>query len=178
LETSKQGMALTVSIQESFLPDGICYGCGPANPLGLRLQSYEVDNVAVAHWRAQPHHAAVPGVVCGGVIGTLIDCHSGAALAQAVKHAEGRWPWAEAPGWATAAYRVEMLRPTPLNSELRLEAASVDLDGDQAVVAVQLHADGKLRAVGEATWRRLRARPDSSLSTRRVDQERLEPGTT
>lgn len=147
------------SIQESFFPDGICYGCGPANPRGFGLRSYEVDGVAVAHWRPEPHHAAGPGVLCGGVIGTLLDCHSGAALAVALKHAEGRWPWAEAPGWATASYRVDMLRPTPVDGEVRLVADSVELAGDEAVITVQLHADGKLRATGEATWRRLRARP-------------------
>ena len=146
------------SIQDGFFADGICYGCGPSNPRGLGLKSYEVDGVAVAQWRPEPHHAAAPGVLCGGVIGTLLDCHSGAALAQALKHAEGRWPWAESAGWATAAYRVEMLRPTPVDGVVRLVADSVELAGDEAVVAVQLHADGKLRATGEATWRRLRAR--------------------
>lgn len=147
---------MTPSIQEQFVPEGVCFGCGPANARGLSLRSYLLQEVVVAQWQPQPHHAAVSGVLCGGFIGTLIDCHSGAALAQAVEQAEGRWPWAETPGWATAVYRVDMLRPTPLDTELRLVAGPVDLAGDEAVVAVQLHADGKLRAVGEATWRRLR----------------------
>lgn len=157
---------MTTSIQEQFVPEGVCFGCGPANTRGLSLRSYLREAGVVARWQPQPHHAAVSGVLCGGVIGTLIDCHSGAALAQAVKQAEGRWPWSETPGWATAAYRVEMLRPTPLDTELRLVAGRVDLAGDGAVVAVQLHADGKLRALGEATWRRLRPPPADRRAVR------------
>lgn len=82
-----------VSIQSQFIPDGICYGCGPMNTAGLGLSSYQLDGAGVAEWHPQKHHAAVAGVLCGGVIGTLIDCHSGAALAQAVHDTEGAWPW-------------------------------------------------------------------------------------
>jgi acyl-coenzyme A thioesterase PaaI-like protein len=146
------------SIQEQFVPDGVCFGCGPANPAGLGLRSYVHDGVVTAQWRPEPHHAAVPGVLCGGVIGTLLDCHSGAALAQAVRDKEGAWPWARSAGWATAEYTVSLLRPAPLTSALHLVARSVQLAGDEAVVEVELHGEDKLRAVGNARWRRLRVR--------------------
>lgn len=149
---------MTPSVQEQFSPDGVCFGCGPANAQGLGLRSHVVDGLVVARWRPEPRHAAVPGVLCGGVVGTLVDCHSGAALAQAVRDAEGLWPWADGPGWATARFAVELLRPTPLAHEVRLVASSVELDGDKATITVEVHADGKLRAVGDANWRRLRPR--------------------
>jgi acyl-coenzyme A thioesterase PaaI-like protein len=149
---------VTASVQEQFLPDGVCFGCGPASSRGLGLRSYLVDGAVVADWQPELHHVAVPGVLCGGVIGTLLDCHSGAALAQRVKDVEGRWPWAQAPGWATARYTVRMLRPTSLDHPVRLVATDVRLCGDEAVVTVEMHAAGKLRATGDATWRRLRAR--------------------
>lgn len=146
------------SIQERFVPEGVCFGCGPANPQGLGLCSYRVDGTVVAQWQPEPQHAAVPGVLCGGVISTLIDCHSGAALAQEVKDVEGRWPWAQSPGWATAELTVSMLRPTPIEHGVRLVTAGVELTGDEAVVVVELHGHGKLRAVGSASWRRVRPR--------------------
>jgi mannose-6-phosphate isomerase-like protein (cupin superfamily) len=101
------------SIQEPFVPEGVCFGCGRANPRGLRLRSYLRAETVVAQWQPEPQHAAIPDV-CGEVIGTLIDCHSGAALAQKVKDVEGRWPWAQSPGWAIAELTVSLLRPTPI----------------------------------------------------------------
>lgn len=147
-----------VSIQSQFIPDGICYGCGPMNPAGLRLSSYHHNGAVVAEWQPQQHHAAVPGILCGGVIGTLIDCHSGAALAQAVHDSEGAWPWADSPGWVTSSYAVQMVRPTPVAQPVRLVSLSVVLDGDDAEVIVELSSGGKLTATGRATWRRRRAR--------------------
>jgi acyl-coenzyme A thioesterase PaaI-like protein len=119
------------SIQERFVPDGICFGCGPANGQGLGLRSRLVDAVVVAQWQPEPQHAAVPGVLCGGVISTLVDCHSAAALAQHVKDVEGRWPWAQSPGWATAELTVAMLRPAPLEHPVQLVADAVELAGDE-----------------------------------------------
>lgn len=144
-----------MSIQEQFIPDGICYGCGPANREGLALQSYVAGGQVVADWHPEGRHAAVPGVLCGGVIGTLIDCHSGAALAQALHDRDGLWPWAQTPGWATAEYQVRMMRPTPLRA-IQLVTTDVELRSDDAVVTVELHSHNELRAAGHATWRRLR----------------------
>jgi hypothetical protein len=39
-----------------------------------------------------------------------------------------------------------------------LLARTVSLEADDAVVAVELHSDGTLRANGQASWRRLRPR--------------------
>jgi acyl-coenzyme A thioesterase PaaI-like protein len=146
------------SIQEQYIPDGICYGCGPSNPRGFQLRSYLVDGRVVADWQPEGHHAAVPGVLCGGVVGTLLDCHSGAALAQAVRDLEGTWPWAESLPWATVSYTVDMRRPTPVDQPVRLVALDVELERDDAVITVELHSDGKLRATGRASWKRVRPR--------------------
>ena len=67
----------TRSLQERFAPKGRCFGCGPANELGLRIQSHEAgDGTVVAEWRPRPEHEAFDGYVNGGILGTLIDCHS------------------------------------------------------------------------------------------------------
>ena len=67
-----------VSIQSQSIPDGICFGCGSKNTLGLQLRSYLLRGSVVAEWQPQERHAAFPGILCGGVIGALIDCPSGA----------------------------------------------------------------------------------------------------
>lgn len=64
------------SLQERFSPASVCFGCGPANALGLRIRSFEEGEAVVAHWRAALHHQAFPGALKGGIVGALLDCHS------------------------------------------------------------------------------------------------------
>lgn len=65
------------SLQETYAPDDVCFGCGQANPNGLRQRSTPAGgDVVEATWTPQPHHQAFPGVLNGGIIGTLMDCHS------------------------------------------------------------------------------------------------------
>src|SRR5512135_2640065 len=64
------------SLQERYAPRSICFGCGPANPDGLRIRSFPDGDGLVAVWTPQPQHQAFEGAVNGGVIGALFDCHS------------------------------------------------------------------------------------------------------
>src|SRR5688572_30970829 len=69
------------SPQDRFAPEHQCFGCGPANAKGLRIKSHagpswEQDGEVVADWTPAPHHEAFPGVLNGGIIGALLDCHS------------------------------------------------------------------------------------------------------
>jgi hypothetical protein len=49
------------SVQERFAPQNACFGCGPSNPKGLRLRSFEEDDHFVARWRPEEHHRRFPG---------------------------------------------------------------------------------------------------------------------
>ena len=40
----------TAALQDLFLPDDRCFGCGPANPDGLHLKAYERDGTYTAEW--------------------------------------------------------------------------------------------------------------------------------
>ncbi len=64
------------SLQERYAPHNACFGCGPANEKGLRIRSMVEDDKVVATWHAEPHHEAFPGMLNGGIIGSLLDCHS------------------------------------------------------------------------------------------------------
>ena len=68
---------MTASLQETYAPTSICFGCGPANEKGLRIRSIAVsDNEAVCDWTPEPHHHAFHGMLNGGICGALLDCHS------------------------------------------------------------------------------------------------------
>ena len=64
------------ALQDRYAPQNRCFGCGPANEKGLRLKSRAEGDLVVADWTPEPHHEAFQGVLNGGIIGALLDCHS------------------------------------------------------------------------------------------------------
>jgi len=68
-------MDKTKSLQDQFAPNLICFGCGPANEKGLQIKSFVSGDKLIATYTPQPYHLAFEGMVNGGIIGTLLDCH-------------------------------------------------------------------------------------------------------
>ncbi|HEY1808718.1 MAG TPA: hotdog domain-containing protein, partial [Acidobacteriaceae bacterium] len=63
----------------------------------------------------EPWHIAIPGYVYGGILASLVDCHSTGTAAAAASRAAGLEPGTEAPfRFVTASLRVDYLKPTPL----------------------------------------------------------------
>jgi acyl-coenzyme A thioesterase PaaI-like protein len=132
------------SIQEKYSPAGICFGCGPANEKGLRIRSFPAEDGSdelVATWHAEPHHQAFPGILNGGIIGALLDCHSNWAAAYHLMKKRGE---TQAPCTVTADFHVKLLRPTPVDGPITLKARVVESSEDRATVEAELIADGKV----------------------------------
>lgn len=138
------------SLQERFAPKGRCFGCGPANELGLRIQSREVgDGTVVAEWLARPEHEAFDGFVNGGILGTLIDCHSNWTAIAALMAAG----WATAaPSTVTAEFSVRFRRPTPSDRPMRLVGRPVEVAPDRVAVETSIEVDGVVTARGRAVF--------------------------
>lgn len=130
-----------LSLQETYAPHNACFGCGPSNEKGLRIRSFFEDGVYRARWSPAPHHEAFPGVLNGGIIGSLLDCHSNWAAAH---HLMVRQGVETPPCTVTAEYSVKLLRPTPTQGELLLTARVVDSTDDRATVEATLEAGGKV----------------------------------
>lgn len=137
------------SLQETYAPGGICFGCGPANPKGLRIRSFVRGNEVVAEWKPELHHEAYSGALNGGIIGTLLDCHSNWAAAWHLMQQRGTQ---RPPCTVTAEYAVKFLRPTPTDGVIKLVATVSELKGDRAVVESKLIADGKVCATFRGTF--------------------------
>lgn len=131
------------SLQERFAPASTCFGCGPANAKGLRIRSFGEGDAVVAEWRAEPHHEAFPGVLNGGIVGSLLDCHSNWTAATHLMRAAGL---DHVPSCVTAEYAVKLRRPTPTDGPLRLEARVVEAASDRATVEATLSAGGVVTA--------------------------------
>jgi hypothetical protein len=77
------------SLQERYAPRSTCFGCGPANPKGLHIRSFVHGEEVLAEWQLQPQYEAFPGALNGGIIGTLLDCHSNWAATWALMQERG-----------------------------------------------------------------------------------------
>ena len=131
------------SIQERHAPHNACFGCGPANEEGLRVRSFPVsDSEIVAEWTPETKHEAFPGVMNGGIIGTLLDCHCNWTAAYHLMSQSGE---TSPPCTVTAEYAIVLKRPTPM-AEVQLRAQVVESTKDRAVVEGVLEAEGKICA--------------------------------
>lgn len=135
-----------------------CYGCGPDNEKGLRIKSYWDGDEAVCTWQAEPHQCGgQKDVVNGGIIASLIDCHSlNLAIAQAYQ-AEGR-PIGSLPKifYVTANLKVDYHRPTPIAKPLDLRARITKVEGRKTWVSCTLSVEGQVCAAAEVLGVRVR----------------------
>ena len=85
----------------------------------------------------------------GGIIGTLLDCHSNWAAAAHLMRAAG----ADAPPCTvTADFAVKLLRPTPSQAPVHLAARVVESKADRATVEATLESGGKVCATCRGTF--------------------------
>lgn len=132
-----------------------CFGCGPANRRGLQLRSFEAETGTLADFTPWPEHDNGLGFLNGGIICTILDCHSATPVlleAERIGLVSGK---ALLP-FVTAGLEVEYLRPTPLTQTSQLRAVLSAANDSTMQVQVELWSDGKVRAEGTATWRRWR----------------------
>jgi acyl-coenzyme A thioesterase PaaI-like protein len=131
------------ALQDRFWPSGTCFGCGPANDKGLRIKSRveqrDGETIVVARFTPEPHHAAFPGVLNGGIIGALLDCHSNWTAAHHLMTKHGS---ATPPCTVTSDFHVTLKRPTPL-TEVVIEARVVASTDDRAEIEATLQAVGQ-----------------------------------
>jgi uncharacterized protein (TIGR00369 family) len=95
-----------------------CFGCGPANPIGLRLEFLVAEDDSVVCFVTVPDtFEGHPGHLHGGIIATLLD----EAMHKAVR-ARGLTSM-------TGRMEIDYLRPSPSGAPLRLEGRIVSSEG-------------------------------------------------
>lgn len=129
---------------------GTCWGCGSRNEHGLRIRSFWSGDESVCVWMPKPYHATVPGVLSGGIIASLIDCHCACTAIAAVYKAEGRAIGSEPFIWyVTSSLQVFYLRLTPTSVPVVLRARVKEAVGRKTVLTCSLFSDGDTCAKGE-----------------------------
>jgi acyl-coenzyme A thioesterase PaaI-like protein len=139
---------------QDYYPDNYshCYGCGRLNQDGMQLKSYWDNEETVCHYTPKSYHSGgLPGNIYGGLIASLIDCHS-AASAMAAKMREenhtsdDRRP---VPRFVTASLKVDYLKPTPMGTVLEIRGRIKEIKPRKVIVSTTLFAEGEIRAKGE-----------------------------
>lgn len=148
----------TIALQDST-PKNSCYGCGPANPEGIQIKSRWSEDgqfvIATVHLPPK-YNAGVPGVMYGGAIASMIDCHSmWTAIAHAYR-AEGREPGSDPLiKYVTVELNVKYLKPTLLDGPVHLKAWLEGDLGKRATVICELGPEGDVTAQGRTTGARV-----------------------
>ena len=147
-------MTNTTTPMQDVLPAGsearMCFGCGADNLHGLRIKSFMEGDTAICRFTPESYHMGFPEILNGGIIATVLDCHSIWTSIGCFKlHHE---PVAkEEPGvmFVTRKLTVEYIKPTPLGKELVVRGKVIKETERSATVAVELFAEDILCAKGE-----------------------------
>ena len=96
-------------------PDSVCFGCSPSSPDGLRLTFRRRGDVVSAVHTVAARHQGAPDIAHGGIVATLLDEISCAAVVFVYDHYV-----------VTGELTVRYQAPVPVSVPLRLEARVTD----------------------------------------------------
>jgi acyl-coenzyme A thioesterase PaaI-like protein len=137
------------SLQETYALNNACFGCGPANEKGLHIKSFPQGEEVVANFHPQTWQEAFTGMLSGGIIGTLLDCHCNWTATYALMKRDGA---DHPPCTVTADYSIKLLRPTPTDTPLRMVARVLEMKDNRAIVEGELLAHDQVTATCRGTF--------------------------
>lgn len=142
-------MSDTISLQSQHGPNGRCFGCGPQNERGLRIESFVDGDEVVCSWEGRPEHEAWPGTLNGGIVGALFDCHSNWTAAWHLWKQAGSKSF---PSTVTAEFHVKLRRPTSSKQPLSIRARVVESSERSATIEAVMTSEGHTTATCRGTF--------------------------
>ncbi|UTW07225.1 PaaI family thioesterase [Pseudomonas benzenivorans] len=145
-------------LQDLAAPEGVCFGCGSHNHHGLQIKSHwHEDGVhVVAEHLPDDKYSGWPGLVYGGLIAMLVDCHSNwTAMAyhyRAEQREAGSLPRIDC---VTGNLGIKYIKPTPMGVALTLRARVDGEVGRKTRVICEVFAGDVLTAIGDSTFVRV-----------------------
>ena len=117
-----------------------CFGCGALNAHGLQIKSHWEGDDLVCRWKPEPFHIGYPGIVYGGTVASVVDCHSiwtaMASLCRDTGHQFEDGP----PDFAfvTGKLSVSYLKPMAIEEVMELRARVIDRSERKSIVACRV----------------------------------------
>ena len=137
---------------QEYYPENVshCYGCGQNNTHGHQIKTYWEGDETVTRFKPEPFHTSVPGYAYGGLIASLIDCHSTGTAAAAMYRSEGREMDTLPPfRFVTGSLHVDYLKPTPLTDMMEIRGRVKEIKGRKVIVETTVLVGGVATARGE-----------------------------
>jgi uncharacterized protein (TIGR00369 family) len=113
-------------------PDNVCFGCGGANPAGMKLE-FEADTETghvTGRFKIGKEFQGSMGVLHGGIIATLLD----EAMGKVCRLSDVRA--------VTAELTVQYRRPIQMDQEIVVEAFQTKRDGRELFLEGEIRDDG------------------------------------
>lgn len=133
-----------------------CFGCGAQNEHGFQIKSTWDGEVGRCVWTPEPYHCAVPGMLYGGIIASLIDCHLAVTLTAAAYEAEGREIGSDPRiAFVTANLNIDYLKPTSSQHPVELVARVESLEGRRGVASCDFFSQDQRTAHAQGTFVRV-----------------------
>jgi len=135
-----------------------CYGCGALNEQGLQIKSFWAGDEIICTWRPKPHHIGHPGILYGGMIASVVDCHCiWTASAHAHRRAGIEMDGTPRFQYVTAALQINYRKPVSIEQPIQLRAHVVESGERKSIVKCTVTANGVLCADAELVAVRMRS---------------------
>ncbi|AZQ62520.1 PaaI family thioesterase [Flammeovirga pectinis] len=127
---------------QDHMEGNVCFGCGSKNDDGLHIKSYWEDDKAICIWNAEEKYHGWANLLSGGILSTIIDCHCmGTAMADAYKSENRALDSAPFYRYATGILNVKFLKPTPINTPIKLIATITERKGRKITMHCEAWSD-------------------------------------
>lgn len=145
-----------IAVQDTY-PDDFshCFGCGRHNTSGYRFKTYQAGETACTEYSPAPYHTGGGESAYGGIIASVIDCHSAGSAAIFWMRENGMIVGTvPSPRFVTARLEVDYIAPTPIGP-LQLTGQAQEIGERKVIVATELRAGGEVTATGRAVMVRV-----------------------
>ena len=128
-----------------------CYGCGADNEKGLQLKSYWDGQESVAEFMPEPFQCGGrPEIVYGGLIASLVDCHSCNLAVASVYKSERREIGSDPlVSCVTAQLNISLIKPTPISQTVALRAGIRNIEKRKIWVDCWVYSEKELTSKAE-----------------------------
>ncbi|TAG02268.1 MAG: PaaI family thioesterase [Cytophagia bacterium] len=136
---------------QAYMDENICFGCGQNHPEGLNIHSIWQGDTMICEWNPTEKYQGWKGLMNGGILATLMDCHT---MATATAHAykiENNRTWDSLPTYryATGTLNIKYLKPTPIDKKIILKAFVKEVKGKKTIIFCEIWAGEEKTAEGE-----------------------------
>lgn len=147
---------MELAIQDTYPEEfAHCFGCGRLNRHGHRFRTLLAGTGTVTEHDPTPSATGAADFAYGGLIASLIDCHSAGSAAIFWMQRNGLVVGEDpTPRFVTARLEVDYAAPTPMTT-MRVSGSAEEIGDRKVVVTSELTAGDRITARGRAVLVRI-----------------------